>query len=230
MATATQSVLVVGVSDALFARLEPLLQRASFNVDRVHHARNAVPLFTSIGFGVLLFAYPTEQPSFRELMEMIRSDASPCRTAAVLILAPSEQVEKARQLTNPARTKVMPIDASDAELHAELAALLRSAPRLSARVVIRLEVELADGRTEILTQTENVSMGGMLVRAPRSYPVGANLRFQLYLSPASPSVWGTGVVARHALDEHGRLIGVGVSFQDFTGDGETQLREYLGRQ
>jgi hypothetical protein len=58
-------------------------------------------------------------------------------------------------------------------LLAEIAArLLDVRPRLAARMLVRMDAGLGEGRSHFVSQTENLSEKGMLVRTPRPLPVG----------------------------------------------------------
>lgn len=81
----------------------------------------------------------------------------------------------------------------------------------------------------ILTQTENVSRGGMLVRVRKPQPVDAKLRFELLLPEDSVPIKGSGEVVRHTRDWRGEVTGVGIKFSTFGNDGRLRLKEFLNR-
>ena len=110
-----------------------------------------------------------------------------------------------------------------------MASLLRVAPRLTVRLPIRLEVQIGEGQAVALSQTENVSVSGMLVRSNRSYPVEADLRFELFIPDQTGVISGGGQVVRHTLDPRGHPNGLGVKFLSWEGIGQARLAEYLER-
>jgi uncharacterized protein (TIGR02266 family) len=101
------------------------------------------------------------------------------------------------------------------------------APRLSARVTVRFEVELGENTTVSMSQTENVSIGGMLVRSHRKFPVETKLRFELVLPDEAAPVRGLGLVVRHTEPRPGKALGIGVKFLEVEDDGDARLRAYL---
>jgi len=221
-----RNVLVAGVESVFFRRFEPLLRRSKFDVDRVPYARTALDLIADISFDVLVFGYPPAGSNMEEVLTAVRRKGSPCQRSAVLLLASENRLAEAQQLCHGDRCRVLSVNASELELQGEVSALLRVAPRLSLRITIRLAVQVADGSTELLSQTENVSLGGMLVRTPRPYPVDAKVRFELFLPNGSAPVLGSGEVVRHATDGRGHITGLGVKFVSFDA-GVERMQSFL---
>lgn len=225
-----RNVLVAGVHASLADRFEPLLRRSNFDVDHVPNARSAVDLVRMIGFDVLVFGYPTVGPPLEELLGLIRAQDSPCRRSAVLLLVPRSRLAEVEPFLGRGHTRSLAADASDHELQTAVASLLRVAPRLAVRVTVRLHVQLADGETELLSQTENVSATGLLVRTRRAYPVETALQFDLYIPNESTPVSGRGLVVRHASDRSRRVTGLGVKFTELEAGGRLRLEAFLDRQ
>jgi len=229
MEQAIRNVLVVGVEPDFHRRFEPLLRRRHFDVDRVAEASCALALVQAVAIDVLVLRYPLGSPSVEEILSQIRQAESPCKRSAVLVLASPADMSEAEKMADGLRTHVLSVDADYEKLQETVSSLLRSAPRLSVRINIRLEAFLGNGSMMILTQTENVSRGGMLVRLRKPQPVEAKLRFELLLPEDSVPVKGTGEVVRHTRDWRGEVTGVGIRFAVFRDDGELRLREYLKR-
>lgn len=222
-----RNVLIVGVETDFHRRFEPLLKRRHFDVDRVAEAGCALALVQAVAIDVLVLRYPLGNPSAEDLLKTIRADSSPCRRSAVLLLASPADLSKARRLADGDRTQVVSIDADYGVLQETVARLLRAAPRLSVRITIRLEAMLRNGSTMVLTQTENVSSGGMLVRVRKPQPVDAKLRFELLLPEDSAPVKGTGEVVRHTRDWRGDVSGVGIKYTTFENGGNQRLSDFL---
>ncbi len=227
MEKAIRNVLVVGVEPDFHRRFEPLLKRRHFDVDRVAEAGCALALVQAVAIDVLVLRYPLGNPSVEDLLHNIRSAESPCRRSAVLVLASPGDFHKAEKLADGQRTHILPIDADHETLQETIALLLRMAPRLSVRITIRLEALLGNGSTMVLTQTENVSNGGMLVRVRKPQPVDAKLRFELLLPEDSVPVKGIGEVVRHTKDWRGDISGVGIKYTTFENSGDQRLTEFL---
>jgi len=221
---------VAGVPASLAERFEPLLRRSNFDVDHVPNARSALDLVRVIGFDVLVFGYPLVGPPLGELLDVVRARDSPCHRSAVLLLVPPSRLSEVEPVLGRGYTRSLATDASDHELQGAVASLLRVAPRLAVRITVRLHVQLADGHSELLSQTENVSATGLLVRTRRGYPVETPLRFDLYLPNEPQAVSGRGLVVRHATDRARRVTGLGIRFTELDAGGESRLKTFLDRQ
>ncbi|RLE35772.1 MAG: hypothetical protein DRJ61_02465 [Acidobacteria bacterium] len=222
-----RNVLVVGVEPDFHRRFEPLLKRRHFDVDRVTEAGCALALVQAVAIDVLVLRYPLGNPSVESLLQSIRSAESPCKRSAVLVLASPVDLKKARKLADGYKTQVLSAEADYEALQETIALLLRAAPRLSVRITIRLEALLGSDSTMVLTQTENVSLGGMLVRVRKPQPVDARLRFELLLPEDTIPIKGTGEVVRHTRDWRGDVSGVGIKYAVFENGGDLRLKEFL---
>ena len=222
-----RNVLAVGVAPSFYRRFEPLLRREHFDVDRISEGDCALALIQSVAIDVLLIGHSISNPSVVEFLAEVRKKGCPCRRSAVLIVAPEPLWQDAETQFTNGHTRVVAVDASDQELADQVSSLLRMAPRLSVRVTIRLEALLEDGSVSLMTQTENVSSGGMLVRMNRPYGVEFRLRFEILLPEGHSSVTGTGEIVRHTVDRQGRSNGAGIRFIGFDYEGEERLKAFL---
>jgi len=68
--------------------------------------------------------------------------------------------------------------------------------RRTRRVYVQSKVRLLVGDEELDGETINLSMTGVLLRAPRIAPIGASLRMSLQLSPRPRPIVATGSVVR----------------------------------
>ena len=222
-----RNVLVVGVEADFHRRFEPLLKRRHFDVDRVAEAACALALVQAVAIDVLVLRYPLGKPSTRDLLRVIRAEGSPYRRSAVLLLASPNDMEEAQHFADHEGIRLLSIESDDQTLQDGISALLRTAPRLSVRITIRLEAMLKNGSTMVLTQTENVSSGGMLVRVRKPQPGAAKLRFELLLPEDSGPIRGAGEVVRHTKDWRGDVSGVGIKYLTFEDAGKERLKEFL---
>lgn len=221
-------VLMIGVRQELHARLEPLLRRRSFDADRVPAGSGTLLLLQSIAFDVLVLALPMEETLLDQILTEIRRPEAPCRRSALILAAAPEEMARAREVEGGGGfTQVLSTEADDGEVQQLIAALLRVAPRLSVRIPIRLEVQLEGGAALVMSQTENVSLGGMLVRVQRKLPDRVTVRFQLLIPGERQRITGTGEVVRTVVDERGRARAVGVRFDRFEERGHRLLEAFL---
>jgi two-component system, chemotaxis family, chemotaxis protein CheY len=68
--------------------------------------------------------------------------------------------------------------------------------RRTRRVPVHSKVHLRKELRELEGETVDMSMNGLLVRAPFTFPVGSSLDLRLHLSPSVQPIIGTGRVAR----------------------------------
>jgi two-component system chemotaxis response regulator CheY len=94
--------------------------------------------------------------------------------------------------------------------------------RRTRRVAARSKVQLTFRGQEIVGETINVSMEGMLIRTPRTLPVGSSVGVSLHLNQAMKPVVGAGSVVRvHGQEEMGIHLG------RLTLEDSQKLQEYL---
>jgi len=68
--------------------------------------------------------------------------------------------------------------------------------RRTRRIPLKSKVQLRIGAQEIEGETVDVSMEGLLVKAPRSIPIGSSVNISLQLSKGSQPVVGAGCIVR----------------------------------
>jgi two-component system chemotaxis response regulator CheY len=68
--------------------------------------------------------------------------------------------------------------------------------RRTRRVPVRSKVFLRTEQRDLEGETVDISMNGLLVRTPFTFPVGSSLAVRLYLSPRGQPIIGAGRVAR----------------------------------
>jgi len=227
MDTKIRKVLMIGVDRDFQPRFESLLNDAGFDVDVLGSSESAMAIAQSIALDILVFGFPLANPTMSECLKKIREENSPCRRSAVLVVAAPDTVDEAREIKDSGYLRILSTDFSDPELNNEIDGLTRFAPRLSVRIPIRLEVHLGTEKAMVLSQTENVSACGMLVKAWRQLEEDSKLNFELYVPGEKQSIKGCGAVVRHTFDGMGKVRGVGIRFDEFSKDGFNVIRNYL---
>jgi CheY-like chemotaxis protein len=99
---------------------------------------------------------------------------------------------------------------------------IENALRRTRRVEVKSKVQIKFRGQEIEGETVNVSMEGMLVRAPRMLPVGSSVDVSLQLNGAVKPVVGAGSVVRLAGPEQ-----MGIHLGRLTLEESRRLQEYL---
>jgi uncharacterized protein (TIGR02266 family) len=107
--------------------------------------------------------------------------------------------------------------------------LLKVAPRIEARVLVRLEVKLANAMQKVSCQSENISEGGLLLRTDTVLPIGTRVQFDFALPGERSSIQGEAEVMRYAVPDVERLQGMGLRVIFFKGDGPRRIKQYLAQ-
>jgi CheY-like chemotaxis protein len=222
-----RSVLVVNVDQELYDKIAPLLNRTELEVDRFPRASAALDLVTRVPVDVLLVGYPLPDVATQQFLDAVRSESSPCRQSPLLLLAHHDQLGEASRFIGRGANRVVAVEESSEGLQQEVSALLAVAPRSSLRLMVRMVVSVGDGSSLEMSQTENLSETGMLVRTGAIYPLGSRLAFEFHLGGDRLPIRGEGEVTRHTTPGREQVRGVGIRFVAFEKDGLIRLQRYL---
>ena len=84
------------------------------------------------------------------------------------------------------------------------------------------------GRSSLeMSQTENLSETGMLVRTGEVYPLGSRLSFEFHLGGQGQPIRGEGEVVRQTTAGRESVRGVGIRFISLERDGQARLQRFL---
>lgn len=222
-------ILAVGMEPELYGRIEALLNRSYFEVDKVPRGRSGEVLCAAIGFDLVLIRFPLPDIGVTDLLAALKVPGSPCARSQVLLLADETQLFLAERLVGQGADMAVAADRTG-ELLSEFAArLLEVAPRVASRVMVRLQARIDDGVRQEFCQTVDLSASGMFVRTDARYPSGTTMSFQLVLPEDRDAVVGTVEVVRHAAGGKGRPDGIGLRYLEFRAGSEARLRAFLER-
>jgi DNA-binding response OmpR family regulator len=90
------------------------------------------------------------------------------------------------------------------------------------RVALRMKVRLGFENREIEGETIDVSLNGMLVKAPTTLPAGSPVKVSLFLSPGTKPIVGSGAVARKLNENQ-----MGIYLNQLTAADSERLQEFL---
>jgi DNA-binding response OmpR family regulator len=132
-----------------------------------------------------------------ELIGRIRQSGPNRATPVILISGDQSKGELSRGFSAGASFFVhMPIDAGRlTKLVIHITAVEQRARRFR-RVAERIRVQLGSAQVHLEGETIDISLDGMLVRAPRTFPKGTSLELNLYLPAAEKPIVGLGLVTR----------------------------------
>jgi uncharacterized protein (TIGR02266 family) len=125
------------------------------------------------------------------------------------------------------QSQVLPVTEPRRVLEEVASRLLGVVPRTSARLVIRLVVQLAEGKQLLVSQTENISEAGMLLRTDSLYPLGTKVTLEANLPGDRAPIQAEAEVVRHALADLEGVQGLGLRLSSVKGDGLARLRDYI---
>lgn len=132
-----------------------------------------------------------------ELTGRIRQSGLNRTTPVILVSGDQSKGELSRGFEAGASFFVhMPIDANRlTKLVVHITAVEQRARRFR-RVSERMRVHLASAHLQLEGETIDVSLGGMLVKVPRTFTMGTLLEFNLYLPATDKPIVGLGLVMR----------------------------------
>lgn len=223
-------ILVAGVDKTLFERIEPLLNRAYFEVERVPRGQSALELCGHVGFELILAAHPLPDLETKAFVEGLRRPGSPTAASQLVLLAEEGRLSEVAALVRQGPGIALPLNEPRRILEEVATRLLGVAPRTNSRFLVQLEVQLEVGKRLLMCQTENVSKGGILIRTDQRYPIGTRIAFKSTLPGDRAPVEGYLEVMRHTVPDVEQLQGVGLRFVDMRSPDQKRLYEFLDRQ
>jgi hypothetical protein len=216
--------LLVALDGELSACVEPMLSRASFSVERVPDSASALAACTRERFDLVMVAEPVSDPPLGDLLEAFRKMR---RADHVLVAVAASELASVRARLGE-RSELAVLVKDPTRLLEEVASrLLGVAHRVATRMLVKLEVRVADTRSRVLLQTENVSDTGMLLRTDQVLPIGTLVNLEFQLPDDRNPVTGQAEVVRHTLTGVEKVTGMAVRYLGFRGDGQQRLEAWL---
>jgi CheY-like chemotaxis protein len=222
-------VLLVGLGLDVVARLTGILEGARYEVTSVPDPSAALDLATTGQHHAVVAGYPLENVATQGFLSILRKPSSASRACAFVFIAPAQLRSSAEAFVGWGANRVVTSEDAPRALAGLLAGLIQVAPRFPVRATSRVEVSHRSLTSRILCQTENISSTGMLLRIPKGYPPGTEMRFELQLRNDLPPIRGRGRVVRHTVERHERHTGIGVAFSELYDDGVIRLLDQLPR-
>jgi len=230
VAEARKKILVVGVGKGLFDRIDPLLNRAYFLVERVPRGQSGLMLSGHVGFDLILVGHPLSDIELAAFVATLRQPGSASAGSQVLVLAEAGRLAEAVRLAGPGPLVALPTDEPRRILEEVAARLLGVVPRTASRLMVRMVVHLEEGNRLHMYQSENISRGGLLIRTDQSYPIGTRMTFDCTLPGDRAPLQGVAEVVRHTVQDVEKLHGVGLRWLELKGDSQKRLFAYLDSQ
>lgn len=222
------SILAVALNRQFFDKIDPLLNRSYFTVERVPRGESALALCRHTWFDLILAAHPLPDMPLETFLRSLRREGALSARSHLLVLTEAARLAELPESLQRGPDLALSVEQPQRLIEEVASRLLKVAPRISARLLVRLEVHFGDETSLVIWQTENISEAGMLVHTDRPYPIGTPVSFQ-FTTPDDPApIRGEAELVRHAVTDIERVHGgVGLKFTGFEGDGLKRLQAYL---
>ena len=221
-------VLLAGIPRSSFDELAPVLDRQKVMVVQVTSAEDSTKFAHSERVDLVILNSQPTTTSLEDVIRTIRSESSASNMASILVLANPGSADEARQLIDRGVNRVM-LAVDPPELIAQqVAELLEIASRKKLRLPTRLLVELADGSEEVLGAVVNMSAAGLLLETDADIEPGQHVIISIDIDSQDEPVLGKAEVVRKADPIRDGVMGVGIRFLGFAGDGHVRLQTILG--
>jgi hypothetical protein len=191
-----------------------------------HSPRAAARLVATEAYDVVVAGYPLDRGDLGLLVAGMRGRGSATATSGLLLLTQPEHLRAASSLIGRGVNKVLSIAEDPAVVRIVVSRLMDTDHPSAERFPLHLTLEIVAGERKLRAATENVSATGMLVAVDEPLAAGHRVRFRMEL-PDGSEVLGEAKVVRPATVEREGVIGVGIRFASFDGDGRTRLLKTL---
>jgi DNA-binding response OmpR family regulator len=216
--------IIVDREAATCELIEKVLSSAGIESLTVTKSEEAPEILRHGKFAVAFLDYGKASPDGLALARQMRASGSNRLTPIVLISDDQRPAAMAKGFEAGASFFVYkPID-KDRLLRLVRATrgAIDDVHRRTRRVATKSKVQITFRGQEIVGETINVSMEGILIRAPRTLPVGSSVGVSLHLNQSMKPVVGAGSVVRvHGHEEMGIHLG------RLTLEDSQRLQEYL---
>jgi len=220
-------VLLAGIPRSSFEGLAPVLDRQKVSVVQVTSAEDSIKFAYSEPVELLILNSHPKTMSLEEVVRLIRAKSSASNSASILVLAEPGDADGARKLLGRGVNRVM-LAVDPPELIAEqVAGLLEISARTKLRLSTRVSVEVADGWKKATGSVVNMSAAGLLLETDADIRPGQNVIISIVIDPRDSPVSGMAEVVRKADPNRDGVMGVGVRFLGFVGDGHERLQAIL---
>ncbi|HVN75691.1 MAG TPA: response regulator [Thermoanaerobaculaceae bacterium] len=229
MQAVQRSALVVGVDEQVFEKISKVLSAVKFFADYAENGATALESTSFLPFDAIITGYPLPDMQMQTFLDAIRKKDSPCRQAAVVILALRGMLAEVEAYIGKGANRALALEEFPEELPHALFRLLEVPPRFAMRAISRLKVQLSWGTAQTICQTENISAHGMLIKTDHPYPIGTQMAFELSVPGDNNPIRGYAVVVRQTQEKRERVSGLGVRFSSFQGDDKKRFDAALAR-
>ncbi len=209
---ATPNILLTGTSVRDDDEMVLVLKAGGFVIQVEPWTPEIPELVESQTFDAIIIRLPLPGVGLGVLLSSVRARAARCRQAGLVILTPKEDIGAVKRLVGRGVNRVLPDNATSAELVAAVNSVRGAAHRVNARLPVQLEINLPTGDRQAFCQTENLSDSGMLLRGFQRFPPGTKFSFQMQVPGVDLCLTGVAEVTRTTDVERENIEGFGARF------------------
>jgi DNA-binding response OmpR family regulator len=216
--------IIVDDEPATCELIEKVLASAGIESLTVNRSEEASEILRRGKFVVAFLDYKMAFPDGPTLARQMRASGSNRLTPIVLISDDQRPAAMTKGFESGASFFVYkPIDRDRLfRLVRATQGAMEDVRRRTRRVQVKPKVQITFRGQEIEAETVNVSLGGMLIRTPRTLPIGSSVGVSLHLNQTMKPVVGAGSAVR--ADGHGEI---GIHLGRLTREESQRLQEYL---
>jgi hypothetical protein len=224
-----KSVLIIGPQCQQMETLNPLWDDLGLEQNRFATAAAALEVLRTDSLPrAILISYPLWDIDLGDLLQGVGRVLGEGHRIPISVMASREALHEIDSLTDRGIT-VLSDGLSSADLVEMVENLLKQLVRASPRFIVRLTVQVGDGKLLRACQSENVSESGMLIRTSEEFPIGSRVRVEFPLPHDQGLIRGEAAVVRHTLPHVEGMRGMGVKFVSFEQNGQEKLKEFLAQ-
>lgn len=220
-----KTVLTLGSNRGL-TKLEFFLSRASLEVRRADSRHQARSILNGTTADAVILCWPLAGCRIVGLVSELRTAGVGLAEPAIVVLAEPDTVADLREI-GLSGAIVLSTDERALELERTVAALLAEGARRAVRVLVKLDVDLDDGKLHRACQTVNLSRSGMALRTRERFDPGCVSSFSFFLPDGERPIEGEAEVVRRVDPEAEGFEGLGLRFRNLLHDGAERLDEFL---
>ncbi len=217
-------VLIVDADKASCDSIQSVMAASNLEAVAETSSSRAAEFLRKEKYDALFLELHMPSPDGLQLAKMARSSGMNRRTPIIMVSGQNAPDSMSRAFEAGANFFIFkPFDRS------RLMRVLRAAHgpiererRRFQRVEVSRHVAVQSGEEQVEGNTVDLSLQGMLVEAPRSFPVGSQVKIRLVLAAGQRPVSGTGKVVRQAGPNR-----MGIELDGLTGDDAERLQTFL---
>lgn len=223
-----ENILVVEVDTDTYDDIASVLNRISFDVDRIPTATAGLELVSLVGFRAIIVNHSLKTMSLGEFLTQVKEPHSASREASVgLLVSATESAFDPAAVPDGVNAVIRP-ERGQSDTEQQLCALLGIAHRAAVRVMVKIDVTLGEHQKDcFVVQTNDLSASGFFAITNRLAPVGSRANVTFNFPGEQSPFTAEAEVARHSVGARSEKQGMGLRFTSFRDGDVGRLSRYL---